>query len=162
MSMTNEQREAESNAARNQPSYHALRQHSLWPDLPPLGPIRFRRPTFGAVEDTFSPLSSSEAENPILAAEERHVTLQFLEAIDDQRRNTIGSYFYNYIRPRHPNLPGKISGMLLELPNSEQLELVRSPAMLDAKIEEAMRVLREAGVHSDAGSTQDIDAEDHR
>jgi hypothetical protein len=25
-----------------------------------------------------------------------------------------------------------------------------------------MRVLREAGVHSDAGSTQDIDAEDHR
>ena len=47
-------------------------------------------------------------------------------------------------RPR-PELAGKVTGMLLEMDNAELLLLLESPDALDAKVEEAIAVLKQHG-----------------
>ena len=43
----------------------------------------------------------------------------------------------------HPEMAGKITGMMLEMDNSELLMLVESPDQLKAKVDEALRVSAE-------------------
>ena len=43
----------------------------------------------------------------------------------------------------HPEMAGKITGMMLEMDNSELLMLVESPDQLKAKVDEALRVSTE-------------------
>ena len=42
-----------------------------------------------------------------------------------------------------PDLAGKITGMLLEMDNSELLLLIESPDALEAKVDEAVEVLKQ-------------------
>ena len=46
-------------------------------------------------------------------------------------------------RSQHPELAGKITGMLLEMENSELIPLVSTQESLDAKVNEALNVLQE-------------------
>jgi polyadenylate-binding protein len=59
----------------------------------------------------------------------------------EQQKNVLGERLYNYIVKRYPKQAAKITGMLLEMDNSEILNLLDSPQLLDAKIGEAMEVL---------------------
>lgn len=43
----------------------------------------------------------------------------------------------------HPDLAGKITGMLLEMDNMELLHLLETPDAMDAKVNEALSVLHE-------------------
>uniref|UniRef100_A0A3B4F7C4 Polyadenylate-binding protein n=1 Tax=Pundamilia nyererei TaxID=303518 RepID=A0A3B4F7C4_9CICH len=49
---------------------------------------------------------------------------------------------YPLIHALHPNLAGKITGMLLEIDNSELLHMLESPESLHAKVDEAIAVLQ--------------------
>ena len=63
------------------------------------------------------------------------------------RRNMIGERLYPLIHQNNPTLSehwGKITGMLLDgMDNSELLHLLESPEALQAKVQEALQVLKQ-------------------
>eukprot|EP01006_Ploeotia_vitrea_P006216 TRINITY_DN12550_c0_g1_i1.p1 TRINITY_DN12550_c0_g1~~TRINITY_DN12550_c0_g1_i1.p1 ORF type:complete len:636 (-),score=91.88 TRINITY_DN12550_c0_g1_i1:403-2310(-) len=61
----------------------------------------------------------------------------------DQQRNTLGEQLFQRIQDSHPDHAAKITGMLLEMDITEQLNLLESPDMLSSKIHEALEVLRQ-------------------
>ncbi|WWC91847.1 polyadenylate-binding protein, cytoplasmic and nuclear [Kwoniella dendrophila CBS 6074] len=62
-----------------------------------------------------------------------------------EQKQMLGEALYPLIFDSQPDLAGKITGMLLEMDNSELLHLVESPAALQDKVDEALRVLAEWG-----------------
>merc|ERR1719359_1460930 len=57
------------------------------------------------------------------------------------QKQMLGEKIFPMISRIHPEMAGKITGMMLEMDNSELLMLVESPDQLKAKVDEAMRVL---------------------
>ncbi|XP_054836550.1 polyadenylate-binding protein 1-like [Eublepharis macularius] len=59
-----------------------------------------------------------------------------------EQKQMLGERLYPLIQAMHPSMAGKITGMLLEIDNSELLLLLESPESLHSKIEEAVAVLQ--------------------
>ncbi|XP_044909501.1 polyadenylate-binding protein 1-like isoform X3 [Felis catus] len=59
-----------------------------------------------------------------------------------EQKQMIGERLYPLIYDAHTQLAGKITGMLLEIDNSELLLMLESPESLNAKVEEALAVLQ--------------------
>ncbi|XP_015273512.1 PREDICTED: polyadenylate-binding protein 1-like [Gekko japonicus] len=71
------------------------------------------------------------------------LTASMLAAAPPQeQKQMLGERLYPLILAMHPSLAGKITGMLLEIDNSELLLLLESPESLHSKIEEAVAVLQ--------------------
>ncbi|XP_071374569.1 polyadenylate-binding protein 1-like isoform X2 [Centroberyx affinis] len=58
------------------------------------------------------------------------------------QKQLLGERLYPLIQALHPNLAGKITGMLLEIENSELLHMLESPESLHSKVDEAVAVLQ--------------------
>ncbi|WVR07548.1 polyadenylate-binding protein, cytoplasmic and nuclear [Kwoniella sp. DSM 27419] len=82
---------------------------------------------------------ATEAQAPRLDSQ----TLARAPAAD--QKQMLGEALYPLIFETQPELAGKITGMLLEMDNSELLNLVDTPAALQEKVDEALRVLAEWG-----------------
>jgi hypothetical protein len=54
----------------------------------------------------------------------------------------LGERLFPLIQTTHPDLAGKITGMLLEIDNTELLHMLESREALQAKVEEAVGVLK--------------------
>ena len=54
----------------------------------------------------------------------------------------LGERLFPMIQSMHPDQAGKITGMLLEIDNTELLHMLESPEALAAKTQEAVSVLR--------------------
>ncbi|XP_051759438.1 polyadenylate-binding protein 1-like isoform X3 [Ctenopharyngodon idella] len=59
-----------------------------------------------------------------------------------EQKQLLGEQLYPLIQALHPALAGKITGMLLEIDNSELLHMLESPESLHSKVEEAVAVLQ--------------------
>merc|ERR1719335_1532302 len=59
------------------------------------------------------------------------------------QKQMLGEKLFPLISRFQPELAGKITGMMLEMDNSELLMLLESPEQLKAKVEEALRVLQQ-------------------
>ncbi|GAB2227021.1 hypothetical protein Drorol1_Dr00008820 [Drosera rotundifolia] len=100
-----------------------------------------------------SPSASSNGSSP--SAEEWSSVL--VAAEPKRQKEMIGERLYSLVLKHRPDLAGKITGMLLEMDNSELLLLLDSAEALAAKVEEAVEVLKmsktamvvkqEAGIH---------------
>merc|ERR1711879_576664 len=58
------------------------------------------------------------------------------------QKQMIGEKLFPAISKLQPELAGKITGMMLEMDNSELLMLLESETQLKGKVDEAMRVLQ--------------------
>ncbi|KAG0055029.1 Protein phosphatase PP2A regulatory subunit B [Gryganskiella cystojenkinii] len=77
------------------------------------------------------------------ASEEQGLTAAALAAADpDQQKQMVGEHLYPKIAARQPDYAGKITGMLLEMDNGELLHLLEDNEALEAKVDEAVSVLR--------------------
>ena len=63
----------------------------------------------------------------------------------EPQKQQLGERLFPLVLAIAPQLAGKITGMLLELDNSELLPLLETPEALNASIEEALSVLRVGG-----------------
>ena len=57
---------------------------------------------------------------------------------------------FAFLQRQHADLAGKITGMLLEIDNSELLHMLEDPASLQGKVEEAVTVLQAHQVKTEA------------
>ncbi|KAI0362132.1 polyadenylate binding protein [Trametes cingulata] len=60
-----------------------------------------------------------------------------------EQKQMLGEVIYMKIAPSQPELAGKITGMLLEMDNTELLHLLEAPDAMNAKVNEALAVLHE-------------------
>ncbi|KAL1661495.1 hypothetical protein EV122DRAFT_266449 [Schizophyllum commune] len=60
-----------------------------------------------------------------------------------EQKQMLGEVIYMRIAASHPDLAGKITGMLLEMDNAELLSLLDSPDAMAGKVNEALSVLQE-------------------
>ncbi|KAL4199934.1 hypothetical protein AMTRI_Chr03g147240 [Amborella trichopoda] len=88
-------------------------------------------PSSTAASSNGSGAQGSEMLNSLLAA-----------ATPQQQKNILGERLFPIVKKQKNDLAGKITGMLLEMDNSELLLLLESPDSLNNKIEEAVQVLK--------------------
>ncbi|XP_058535343.1 polyadenylate-binding protein 4 isoform X8 [Ochotona princeps] len=71
------------------------------------------------------------------------LTASMLAAAPPQeQKQMLGERLFPLIQTMHANLAGKITGMLLEIDNSELLHMLESPESLRSKVDEAVAVLQ--------------------
>jgi polyadenylate-binding protein len=86
------------------------------------------------------PRSSSVIPSPI---QPLSLTAQALAAASPEvQKNMIGERLYPLIHSINSDFAGKVTGMLLEMDNSELLHLLESPDSLKSKVHEALQVLQ--------------------
>ncbi|KAH8049174.1 hypothetical protein JL721_11775 [Aureococcus anophagefferens] len=61
-------------------------------------------------------------------------------------KNALGARLYPLIELSQPELAGKLTGMFLEMSEAELVRLLESPALLDAKVAEAVATLEAHGI----------------
>ncbi|CAN6441813.1 unnamed protein product [Victoria cruziana] len=67
---------------------------------------------------------------------------QLALAAPEKQKQMLGEHLFPHVQRLQHDLAGKITGMLLEMENSDLLLLLESPDALAAKVEEAMQVLK--------------------
>jgi len=77
----------------------------------------------------------------ISPGQEPLTTAALAAASPADQKNMLGERLYPLVLAQQPERAGKITGMLLEMDNSELLILLESPQELTAKIGEAVAVL---------------------
>ncbi|GCB62818.1 hypothetical protein scyTo_0007289 [Scyliorhinus torazame] len=77
-------------------------------------------------------------QSAVLVQGQEPLTASMLAAAPPQeQKQMLGERLFPLIQSMHPSLAGKITGMLLEIDNSELLHMLESPESLRSKVEEA-------------------------
>merc|ERR1719412_2843814 len=71
-----------------------------------------------------------------------------------QQKQMIGEKIFPLVQAVEPRLAGKITGMLLEMDNTELLHLIESQEALMSKINEALTVLKQYNDSASGGAAE--------
>lgn len=74
--------------------------------------------------------------------QEKLLASMLANATPQEQKQILGERLYPMIERMHPTMAGKITGMLLEIENSELLHMIEDHESLKAKVEEAVAVLQ--------------------
>ncbi|WBW72832.1 major poly(A) binding protein Pabp/Pab1 [Schizosaccharomyces osmophilus] len=91
------------------------------------------------------------AESAVPDMPERFTAADLAAVPEENRKQVLGELLYPKIFMREEKLAGKITGMLLEMQDSELLELLEEDAALSERIDEALNVLHEFADEEPAG-----------
>lgn len=87
------------------------------------------------------PMMAPQTQSQSLASQSQNLSTMLANMTPEQQKNVLGERIYNHIVTVNPAAASKVTGMLLEMDNSEILNLLDTPGMLDAKVQEALDVL---------------------
>ncbi|XP_054431913.1 polyadenylate-binding protein 1-like [Pteronotus mesoamericanus] len=80
---------------------------------------------------------------PVHLQDQEPLTAPMLASVPPQeQKQMLGERLFSLIQAMHPTFAGKITGMLLEIENSELLHMLASPESLRSKVDEAVAVLQ--------------------
>jgi polyadenylate-binding protein len=97
---------------------------------------------FGPAPGVAAPVQQPPQQQAPQAPQQQQSLSSILASMSvEQQKNVLGERLYTYISKKHPQEAAKVTGMLLEMDNSEILNLLDSPDLLDGKIDEALEVL---------------------
>lgn len=103
------------------------------------GPMR----PLGPMSTMQSMLGQPTAQQPVVVHGQEPLTSGMLAAAPPQeQKQMLGETLFPLIHGMYPDMAGKITGMLLEIDNSELLHMIDSHESLQAKVEEALAVLQ--------------------
>lgn len=85
-------------------------------------------------------------------ADQPLTTAHLAAAQPEMQKQILGERLFPLVHRLQPEMAGKITGMLLEMDNTELLNLLESPDSLSSKVDEAMAVLRQHGVLPEEGA----------
>uniref|UniRef100_A0A6Q2XM22 Polyadenylate-binding protein n=1 Tax=Esox lucius TaxID=8010 RepID=A0A6Q2XM22_ESOLU len=106
---------------------------------------------------SYGPFLSCQAQPAVHVQGQEPLTASMLAAAPPQeQKQMLGERLFPLIQAMHPSLAGKITGMLLEIDNSELLHMLESHESLRSKVEEAVAVLQAHQAKKDA--TQKVGA----
>ncbi|WAR16262.1 PABP1-like protein [Mya arenaria] len=109
-------------------------------------------PTMPQARPTYRP--QEQPSQAIVVPGQDALTASMLAAAPPQeQKQMLGERLFPLISRMYPDLAGKITGMLLEIDNSELLHMLESVTSLKAKVEEAVAVLQ-AHQAKEAAATQ--------
>jgi len=78
----------------------------------------------------------------VVAGQDPLTPAALANATPQEQKQMLGERLFPLIQPMQPDLAGKITGMLLEIDNTELLHMLESRESLKAKVEEAIAVLQ--------------------
>uniref|UniRef100_A0A8C4DT90 Polyadenylate-binding protein n=1 Tax=Dicentrarchus labrax TaxID=13489 RepID=A0A8C4DT90_DICLA len=91
--------------------------------------------TFNSLPPSPQPAVHVQGQEPLTAS-------MLAAAPPQEQKQMLGERLFPLIQNMHPSLAGKITGMLLEIDNSELLHMLESPESLRSKVDEAVAVLQ--------------------
>lgn len=100
------------------------------------------RPGGGQLQQKYQ-MNPSARNQPDIGGDIPEPLSQLAQTDPLKRKQIIGEHLYRAIVTTHPDKAGKITGMLLEMDNSELLHMLEVPESLNSKVEEAVSVLQE-------------------
>jgi polyadenylate-binding protein len=103
-----------------------------------------RQPATDASTDADAKVEGRVSESGIVAPDDDDAAQNLAADTESRQKRMLGESLYPLVYEMHPKLGGKITGMLLEMDNSDLLHLLEDVTALKVKVGEAFEVLREA------------------
>jgi len=98
---------------------------------------------YNTVRNPAAPMMPGQPTQSVLVPGQEPLTASMLsDAPPQEQKQMLGERLFPLIHTMYPDLAGKITGMLLEIDNSELLHMLESRESLKAKVEEAVAVLQ--------------------
>ncbi|XP_048860715.1 polyadenylate-binding protein 4 isoform X3 [Brienomyrus brachyistius] len=114
-------------------------------------PYKYASSVRSTQNQVVQPVALQQPQAAVHVQGQEPLTASMLAAAPPQeQKQMLGERLFPLIQAMHPSLAGKITGMLLEIDNSELLHMLESHESLRSKVEEAVAVLQAHQAKKDA------------